>query len=406
MAKRFPVWPRPYKLEALSSWIMRIADYYRIDVNTLFEIGFLTKKPSSWWDIDISPSSELLNKISINTGLSLRYLIEMTVGGISPWVIDSIKPVYDFEFTQLTTSFCILNRNSPYINTNSNSKKSLLPWIPNVPWKSTRINRFCPICVENKDLELPKLLVWRTTLVSSCLRHDCLLVETSDKPWDQLSWKENIINTKHLHTWLDGITLNAIETGFAKLGNEKINVSIWVRFLRSLFHELTIESRDFKDQECIKKIWRYAGIQKPRSKAFELLEIKERANVIKCAAYLLQDFPSQIVSFMPNTRTLNQIFIPNFIAKYFGQNEIYYDLFLKDENPEIEMTHNNRRGESFLPAARLFASLIRTKISKHEKLFEKRSANDIEASSICKENNDFARDRFKIFTSTEIEVSV
>lgn len=75
MKKRIPVWPHPYKLESLSSWIMRIADYYRINVDTLFEIGFLLQKPSSWWDIDVSPSAELLNKISINTGL-LRNSVE------------------------------------------------------------------------------------------------------------------------------------------------------------------------------------------------------------------------------------------------------------------------------------------------------------------------------------------
>ncbi|WGL59428.1 TniQ family protein [Pigmentibacter sp. JX0631] len=392
MKKRFPVWPHPYKLESLSSWIMRIADYYRINVDTLFEIGFLLQKPSSWWDIDVSPSAELLNKISINTGLSLKYLNEMTVAGISPWVIDSIKPVYDFEFTRLTTSFCILNSNSPYFNTNSNCKKSLLPWMPNVPWKSTRINRFCPICIENKDLDLPNLLVWRTVLVSSCLRHECLLVETKNNSWDQLSWKENIISTKYLNTWLDEITLNAIETGFAKLGNEKINVSIWVRFLRSLFHELTIESRDFKDQERINEIWRYAGLKKPRNKIFELLEIKERANVTKCAAYLLQDFPRQIISFIPISRNINQIFLPNFIAKYFGQNEIYYDLFLKEENSKIEMTYNNRKGESFLPAAKLFVSLIQNKINKHDKSVEKRNIIGAEYLSNLKENNIFARD--------------
>ncbi|BBH54641.1 TniQ family protein [Fluviispira sanaruensis] len=380
MAKRFPIWPHPYKLEALSSWIMRIAGYYRIDVDTLFEIGFLIKKPISWWDIDVSPSPELLNKISINTGLSLKYLIEMTIEGNSPWVIDSIKPIYDFEFTQLTAPFCILNRNLPYINMNSNSKKSLLPWIPNVPWKSTRINRFCPICIENKDLDLPRLLVWRTALVSSCLRHDCLLVETSDKPWDQLAWKENIINTKYLHTWLDGVTLKAIETGYARLGKEEIHVNIWVRFLRSLFHELTIKSRDYKDQECIKRIWQYAGIQKPKSKVFELLEIKDRANVIKCAAYLLQDFPNQILSFMPKSRNLNQIFIPNFISKYIGSNEIYYDLFVKNKEHSNNITSNIKNGENFLPAAMLFNSLIQKIIDKNKNKIHKRTIKGAESS--------------------------
>ncbi len=298
MAKRFPIWPHPYKLETLISWIMRIADYYRIDVDTLFEIGFLIKKPISWWDIDVSPSPKLLNRISINTGLSLKYLIEMTIARISPWVIFPIKPIYDFEFTQLTAPFCILNSNLPYINRNSNSQKPFLHWMPNVPWKSTRINLFCPICIENKDLDFPRLLVWRTTLVSSCLRHNCLLVETRDKHLDQLTWKENIINTKLLHTWLDGITLKAIETGFTRLGKEEIHVNIWVRFLRSLFYEITIKIRDFKDHKCIKSIWQYAGIQKPKSKAFELLEMKEKANVMKCAAYLLQDFPDKLISFI------------------------------------------------------------------------------------------------------------
>nr|BFD33460.1 hypothetical protein GTC16762_30790 [Pigmentibacter ruber] len=395
MTKRFPVWPTPYKLESLSSWIMRIAEYYRIDVDTLFEIGFLIKKPISWWDIDVSPSSDLLNKILENTGLSLRYLIEMTIAGISPWVIDSIKPIYDYEFTQVTALFCIINRNFPYINMNSKAKKSFLPWMPNVPWKSTRINRFCPICVENKDLDLPRLIVWRTVLVSSCLRHDCLLVETSDTPWDQLSWKENIINTKYLHTWLDRITIKAIETGFAELGNEKIHVNIWVRFLRSLFHELTIESRDYRDQECINEIWRYAGIKKPRNKAFELLEIRERANVIKCAAYLLQDFPNKIISFMPSRKILNQIFIPNFISKYFGRHEVYYDLFIKDEIYLDTMRKNNENVENFLPAVKLFESIIRKISDKQKNSLLIREINGAESSRNYQNKNEIYKNKVK-----------
>ena len=81
MLKKFPVCPQPLPLEALSSWIIRIAQYYKIDVDTLFEVGFLMQKPFSWWDIDVCPSDNFLNRISTCTRLPIEKLEAMNSFG-------------------------------------------------------------------------------------------------------------------------------------------------------------------------------------------------------------------------------------------------------------------------------------------------------------------------------------
>ena len=93
------------------------------------------------------------------------------------------------------------------------------------------------------------------------------------------------------------------------------------------------------------------------------------------------DVLNKFISFMHKSRNLNQIFIPNFISKYIGSNEIYYDLFIKDKSPSIRTASNNKNGESFLPAARLFDSLIQKIIDKNKNPFLIRTTNGKESSN-------------------------
>ncbi len=194
-------------------------------------------------------------------------------------------------------------------------------------WRARRLkNRFCPVCVNSKDIFYPRLLIWRTILVSSCPYHKCLLVEEKDTPWDSLSLKGNFIKAHYSHVWIDNITIDAIKTGNALIGNEKIDVAIWIRFLRSFHHELSSTNIDINDQYYIDKAWVISGFIKPNPRIFELLEFKQRVIVTSMAAYLLNEFPKNLISAIPKKSRIDAIRVPHFIAKYLNTKKYYYNL--------------------------------------------------------------------------------
>lgn len=315
---RFPVCPRPARMESLSSWLLRIANFYCVDIDTLFYAGFGLDRPSCWWEVDVKPSRSLLEAISMATGSSVASLESMTLACLTPHVIDHLEPQSRPYYQSYLKCFSLFEDLSAK-HENEDDIQCKLPWIPDVPWRGFRLfERFCPVCVQ--DPKMPRLITWRTVLTTTCPRHGCLLFEKRGLSWNDRTQKGEEHQASPLTLWLDGLTHKAITRGHTQLGNDKIPVAVWTRFLRSLYAELIGRATSVED------VWRTSGISRPRSGPFEQMRLQDREKVSQCAAYLLQKWPIRLSKSLSGVPWRRRSHTPFFVACHLFKSPTWYEM--------------------------------------------------------------------------------
>jgi len=163
MSHRWPVHPAPSEGEALTAWLIRVANCYEMDLRELllYEWG-----QADLPDLDSRPPDGFLEMIAERSGFELAELHCMTMAGWMPWLFDS----FDFEddaFTCYTSQFSVLLPPRPHA---TRSVSAWRGWLP-----KQKLNRFCPACF-GSDFGGSRLkLAWQFPLMISCPKHGCRL---------------------------------------------------------------------------------------------------------------------------------------------------------------------------------------------------------------------------------------
>lgn len=179
-AVRWPVHPAPLDGEALSSWLRRIADSYRMSLPELLEhdLGY---HPINGDDLDIAPTAELLDAVARRSGVDLNRLRQMSLAGWTPWLQDSLD-ADPAGFDTYVHQFSLM---LPPGQRKKQANGSWLAWQPARPMR-----RACPVCLEDPARQ-GLLFLWRLPLLLSCPDHDCMLEPYIGAPSIWLGWENH-----------------------------------------------------------------------------------------------------------------------------------------------------------------------------------------------------------------------
>ena len=174
MTPRWPLHPQPGPLEALSSWLTRIAGLYHLPVAELLtgNLGLVDLAVPD--DLDLDPPAAMLAALSDRTGVDLARIWAMTLAGWRPWLLDTL----DAEDKQATFDNYVRGHSvllTPRSGAGNGLDRYRLwrgPWLP-----QRRRNRTCPVCAAMPDRGRP--LLGRLPLMVSCGEHGCRLEDAT-----------------------------------------------------------------------------------------------------------------------------------------------------------------------------------------------------------------------------------
>lgn len=247
----WPLHPRPFEAEALSSWLDRVAAVYDFSLEDLliYDLGY----ELSTYDLDYNPSNKLLEIISHRSHLSFDRLYRMTFRSWMPFILDphELAPhrfeTYVFQYLFLLSSYA-----SSY-----SVAANWRPWFGHC-----ETVRACQLCLES-NLKGVIHLSWKLPFMMTCPLHKCRLQACINYSRGYVYWKkEEVMDhpvTKDILT-MDRRTQQALMTGKVDLARGSIHAGVWFRFLRSLLNELSLPLSCHRARRTdIEKIWHQCG---------------------------------------------------------------------------------------------------------------------------------------------------
>lgn len=257
--RRWPLHPQPGPLEALSSWLSRLAELYEMPVpDLLHNLGLIDLPVPA--DLDVDPPMAILTALAERTGVHLARLRSMTLAGWVPWLFDVI-PVTDHDAQTVFDTY--VRDNSVLFVRRAGTHHVLRykqgwagPWLLDYP----AARRACPVCPADPDRSIA--LVWRLALVSSCAEHRCRLRDVAEV-------RASLVLGREMHPGpleepraaLDRYTYQALTTGRVALPGRTVHAGVWFRLLRCLLDEvsLAVSTQNAHGKAVLQQIWQDAG---------------------------------------------------------------------------------------------------------------------------------------------------
>lgn len=259
-ARRWPLHPQPGPLEALSSWLGRLAQLYEMPVTDLLKHNLGLVDLAVPADLDVDPPLSMLTALAERTGVPLVQLRSMTLGGWVPWLFDML-PV---PLQGAQTVFGTYVRDNSVLFARSAGTHHVLrykqgwagPWLLGYPtaWRA------CPLCAA--DPEQGTDLVWRLALVSSCAEHRCRLRDASEV-------RTSVVLGRDIHpeplkgprAALDRYTYQALTAGRVALPGRTVHAGVWFRLLRALLDEVSLaaSTQNAHGKDVLQQIWQETG---------------------------------------------------------------------------------------------------------------------------------------------------
>jgi hypothetical protein len=256
---RWPLHPPPRELEALSSWLARLARIYEIPVGDLLSpnLGVLTAIPDF---IDEEPPAEIFTALSERTGVPAGQVRAMTLPGWVPWLLDSY-PVTEHTAQETFATYVrqdsvLLARGvAPQHRLTYRSRRWRGPWIP-----ATALHRSCPVCTA--DPAPYRGLMWRLPLTLGCTVHRCRLIGDAAAfaagPADPSTLPVPI---EEPQATMDNYTHQALTTGRVELPGRPVHAGVWFRLLRCLLDELSLAPSTLgrHSARILEQVWAETG---------------------------------------------------------------------------------------------------------------------------------------------------
>lgn len=292
ISDRWPLHPRPFEDELLSSWLWRISEEYRLTLKEFFHF-FIKADFHGEWEININTSEELIEKVSTGTGINVKKIRQMTLKNLVPSLIDHLDSSKDLLFHYTSQYRILLNPSFIlFSGKRENSVDGVLPWVL-FPFNHCMA---CPKCLQ-EDRRPYLRIHWCLALFGSCPIHKCKLVKV--RSYTDL-FRSDLLSVEESSTavrYLDSLSWQAFTVGEVKINGERTSAMVYFRFLRSLIEELF--SRNIDDSYHvfrIRKIWTELKVPYVRSSyPFERLTLAKRLHLLDVAGMIMWDFPHNIM---------------------------------------------------------------------------------------------------------------
>lgn len=235
--RRWPLHPRPGALEALSSWLDRLARIYDLSVHDLLTHNLDLVGVTVPAMLDSDPPAALLAALAERTGLPPARLQAMTLAGQVPWLVDALHTPLDAqeEFdTYVRANSVLLAPGEAGVHQMHRFATWQGVWL-----SGPSLSRACPVCAT--DPNRGRSWVWQLPLVISCGEHGCRLGDAMEIHTARVSG-EPLTPTpvdEPLAT-LDRYTYQALNAGRVELPARSVHGAVWSRLLRSLLDEVSL----------------------------------------------------------------------------------------------------------------------------------------------------------------------
>ncbi|HZG06652.1 MAG TPA: TniQ family protein [Streptomyces sp.] len=297
--RRWPLHPPPGDLEALSSWLDRLATVHGLSVTQLlgnlnlplypFDLPDLARRVAR--EVDDDPPPGLAQALAERTGVEAGRIHAMTLPGWQGLLLQTPDPEDGwgqavFEDYVRANSVLLAPGEARAHQVERTRGQWAGPWIPRYP-----LNRVCPACVAEIAAGRPRgpALVWRLALMSSCVEHACLLIDCapSAQPRGPVAVPEPLAT-------MDRYTHQGLTMGRVDLPGRSVHAAVWFRLLRSLLDEVSLAPGTCRRQArwTLERVWAATG-RPPRGgvrmwQVFEDLQPEHRDAVWHAAATALQ----------------------------------------------------------------------------------------------------------------------
>lgn len=305
--RRWPLHPAPSPGEALTSWVVRLAECYEMQVPQLLRnnLGLdprVLQDPAAA-DLDWDPPDELLWALAQRTGTQVADLRLMTIAGWVPWLLDTLEPVEGPEiFGVYVRQESVLlrharlgfGRNNPDRAVRNNAPRAWRPWVRPRDARTWRLpDRVCLVCAADPRRGIP--LAAALPLMLSRPEHRCRLEPAVNVRLDRAMERPTPLRpAPEAVTALDRRTWEGLTIGTVTLADRHVHVGVWFRLLRTLLYELSTSSTNLRlgGMMIVERIWaevrQTTGVRSSSRRKYETLEDEQQQALLEAAAVALQ----------------------------------------------------------------------------------------------------------------------
>jgi hypothetical protein len=262
--RRWPLHPLPGPVEALSSWLTRLAPLYGLSVPALLRhnlgVASCQLSDAALADLDWDPPAAMLVALAECTGVEVAQLRTMTLSGWVPWLTDALTTGDGVAAQELFDTY--VRQHSVLLTYGAAGSNEVHRW--QGPWLTAPASRWgqrvCPVCAADPDRGVA--LMWRLPIMASCVEHSCrleLALEVGLACYQDAPITPRPVDG-HLAA-LDRLTYQGPTTGRVTLPGRSVHVGVWFRLLRTLLDELSIApSRvGVRSRATLEHIWAATG---------------------------------------------------------------------------------------------------------------------------------------------------
>jgi hypothetical protein len=280
---RWPLHPPPQPGEALSSWLYRIAHLYSLSMDALLEHD-LSHRGVTVRELDDDPPPALLDTLTVRSGVPLDRLLQMSLAGWAPWLLDNPDPGYCSFPTYVHQLSVLLPTDRRDLSARAPTSARWRPWV-----SANRITRAGPDCVTpSGPWAIP--LIGQLPLTLGCPVHQRRFESCAVLPHLLVRWEADEPGARAStgpEAALDTLAAQAVGTGTVALRRRAVHAAVWFRMLRTLLDELCTPFRAAgPGADDLRRIWASVGRRPQRAltTTFEELDWAAQEQLLAAAA--------------------------------------------------------------------------------------------------------------------------
>jgi hypothetical protein len=195
---RWPLHPAPLDDEPLSSWIIRLADAYEMELMAFCHEALAWPNPSLQ-GLDECPPAELIIALADHTGWSISRVQAMTLRHYEGTVFETLNPVMPQAMSALLPRFHPDRRHGDERASEQRQWRQLTPWL--LPRDAMATMPYCPLCIAEGPVVYPRT-AWSLALTTVCLQHEVVLRDHCPACAEPvLRWWTRLAPERWAHCW-------------------------------------------------------------------------------------------------------------------------------------------------------------------------------------------------------------
>jgi hypothetical protein len=281
IARRWPLHPRPFLGESLSSWLGRTALRYEMTIAELLDHD-LGNSGRPLADLDLDPPAVLLDTLATRTGFPVEEIRALSLVGWVPLLLDGRDPV-PVSYQSYVREWSVL------LPLTAHAPCAATGWRP---WLRPEPLSYVPACrgCLGAGVEPFVRLAWSLPWMVSCPIHGLMLEPAVIVPGVGVEWERDAgAEAPAMIRRMDARTWDALTTGGVDLPRRRVHAGVWFRVLRTLLDELNRPLRYVLPKRgLLVAVWDRAGgglrAGQGRWKPFEVLAAPVQGTFLRAAA--------------------------------------------------------------------------------------------------------------------------